>query len=311
MKKGSYRVSVLINNYNYQDFVLEAIASVRSQTYENIETIIVDDGSVDDSVERIKEYIEGFPDERLIVQENGGQLSAFRAGVKMACGEIICFLDADDLYMPNHVKRVVEIFHTESNVGTVFCKHRASNGSQKLLFRKGKGYLGPSAALVCFLRLYIGSMTSSLAMRKDVTEFSLPLPKTFDKDWRISGDMCLVFGSSFHGSGKYYLDEEGFVYRIHGENNYTNKVRDRYAKYLVSLKIERLCDYYAKERGLTPPSVSLLVKEFNAIPNPSRYYYKAYCQALRVTPLNVFYYIRLRWRLFRLFYKTRLTRCQN
>jgi glycosyltransferase involved in cell wall biosynthesis len=97
-------VSVLIPNYNYARFLPEAIESVLSQTYPGIETIVVDDGSTDNSREVIASY-----GDRLIsvFKENGGLTSALNAAFERSSGDLISFLDADDAFEPEKVERVV------------------------------------------------------------------------------------------------------------------------------------------------------------------------------------------------------------
>ncbi|MEL6334977.1 MAG: glycosyltransferase, partial [Cyanobacteria bacterium J06626_26] len=95
--KPSILVSVIISNYNYGRFITEAIESVLNQRYSNVELIVVDDGSTDNSRDIIQSY-----SHRLIsvFQANSGQGAAFNAGLAQASGDIICFLDADDYYRP-------------------------------------------------------------------------------------------------------------------------------------------------------------------------------------------------------------------
>ena len=100
-------VSILINNYNYARFLGEAIDSALSQSYSPVEIILVDDGSTDQSREIISTY-----SSRVIpiFKENGGQASAFNAGIAASRGDILCFLDSDDYFHPGKVARIVEIF---------------------------------------------------------------------------------------------------------------------------------------------------------------------------------------------------------
>ena len=83
-------VTILICNYNYGRFLAEAIESALAQTWKNIEVIVVDDGSTDESREILTKYKGKI---RIILKENGGQASAFNAGIAKARGEIVCFLD--------------------------------------------------------------------------------------------------------------------------------------------------------------------------------------------------------------------------
>ena len=99
--------SIIVNNYNYGRFLKDAIDSALGQTYLNSEVIVVDDGSTDHSREIIAEY-----GHRVIpvLKENGGQASAFNAGFKKSRGEVIVFLDADDMLLPKAVERALSYF---------------------------------------------------------------------------------------------------------------------------------------------------------------------------------------------------------
>ena len=89
------QVSVIIDTYNYGSFIEESIDSVLSQEFprDRMEVLVVDDGSTDDTAERVKKY--GSQVEYLY-KPNGGQAAAFNWGLNRARGEIVFFLDADD-----------------------------------------------------------------------------------------------------------------------------------------------------------------------------------------------------------------------
>ena len=102
-------VSIIINNYNYGRFLKDAIASALEQTYSNLEVLVVDDGSTDHS----SQIISGYGDHILpVLKENGGQASAFNAGFFQSRGDIVIFLDADDILLPGTAKMVSEVFQT-------------------------------------------------------------------------------------------------------------------------------------------------------------------------------------------------------
>ncbi|MGL5078202.1 MAG: glycosyltransferase family 2 protein, partial [Waterburya sp.] len=100
---SSHLVSILINNYNYGNYLPFAIESAINQTYSNTEVIVVDDGSTDNSQEVINSYRDR--DRRIIpiLKNNNGQGSALNAGFAVSKGEIICLLDADDRWLPSKV----------------------------------------------------------------------------------------------------------------------------------------------------------------------------------------------------------------
>ncbi len=106
-------VSVIINNYNYGRFLKEAIDSALNQTYLNTEVIVVDDGSTDNSREIIADY-----GDRIIpvLKENGGQASAFNAGFNASQGEVIIFLDSDDMLLTTTIETATSFFQSEDIV---------------------------------------------------------------------------------------------------------------------------------------------------------------------------------------------------
>jgi len=100
-------VSVVIPNYNYADFVGQAIESALALDWPTVEVIVVDDGSRDASREVISRY-----GERVIAifTENGGQKAACNAGFARCSGEIVIFLDSDDLLDPTLVKELMKVW---------------------------------------------------------------------------------------------------------------------------------------------------------------------------------------------------------
>ena len=103
-------VSVIIPNYNCAEFVDKAIESVLSQTYKNIEIIVVDDGSTDNSIEILSSYLSEIT---LVSQSNSGVSSARNSGLVKASGEYVCFLDADDVWFSNKIE--IQISHLLNN----------------------------------------------------------------------------------------------------------------------------------------------------------------------------------------------------
>lgn len=101
-------VSVMIVNYNYERYLPEAIESVLSQTYRNFEVVICDDGSKDNSRGVIEAYAARDSRIKPVFQENGGVGSALNSAYAATSGPIISMLDADDLFAPEKLARVVE-----------------------------------------------------------------------------------------------------------------------------------------------------------------------------------------------------------
>lgn len=96
-------VSVVIPSYNHSSYILEAVESVLSQTHEEIELIVIDDGSSDNSLELLATV----DDQRLtvIAQENAGAHETINRGLQMARGDHLTILNSDDVYHPERLKR--------------------------------------------------------------------------------------------------------------------------------------------------------------------------------------------------------------
>jgi len=110
-------VSVIIPTYNAQKFIAEAIDSILCQSYENIEIIVVDDGSTDSTKELVTNY-----DDRVYYyyQNHKGLSSALNRGLELAKGEFIAFLDADDLWLPNKLILQISKLQEDSKIEMVF-----------------------------------------------------------------------------------------------------------------------------------------------------------------------------------------------
>lgn len=111
------RVSVIIPTYNRADLVAEAIDSVLTQSYCDLEVIVVDDGSTDNTAEVIKQYGQRI---RVVRQQNAGEPLARNAGIRVASGEFVCFLDSDDIWMPSKLVRQVEVLEREPDLAWVY-----------------------------------------------------------------------------------------------------------------------------------------------------------------------------------------------
>jgi glycosyltransferase involved in cell wall biosynthesis len=112
-------VSIITPSYNQGKFIEDAILSVKNQDYPNVEHIIVDGGSTDNTLKILKKY-EGTYNLRWISEPDEGQSDAINKGVRMSNGEIIGWLNSDDVYFDKHVvSRIVEEFYRHQDVDLI------------------------------------------------------------------------------------------------------------------------------------------------------------------------------------------------
>ncbi|MFS8148248.1 glycosyl transferase [Rhizobium sp. R635] len=208
-------VSVLINNHNYGRFVGRAIDSALSQQTPDVEIIVVDDGSSDQSRSVLEAYGNRV---KVLFQENRGQAAAVNAAVRSSRGDILCFLDADDWWAPDKLSATASAFHANPQLSLVY--HRLQP-----VLSDGSPTLKPIPRTLCSgdlsLRLTKSAgwwpfpMTSAIAVRRRAWDAAGNIPEQF----RISADAWLTGIYPFLGDVAALPDSLGF-YRIHNNNWY-------------------------------------------------------------------------------------------
>ncbi len=217
-------VSILINNYNYGCFLSEAIDSALAQNYQHCEVIVVDDGSTDNSREIIARYGDKIIP---VLKENGGQASAFNAGFAASRGSIICFLDSDDIFMPEKATEIVKAFTSHPECGWFFHPLHYTNTPNQLSVESND-----SASIKTYdLRSHFQSgkikgklpsiipATSGLCFTRSFLELILPMPEV----GRIStNDNYLKYTALALCKGL-TLNRKVGILRIHDNNTFTGK----------------------------------------------------------------------------------------
>jgi glycosyltransferase involved in cell wall biosynthesis len=216
-------VSVLINNYNYGRFLGQAIDSALGQNYPRIEILVVDDGSTDNSRDVINTYAgQVFP----VFKQNGGQASAFNAGFANCHGEIVCFLDSDDIFAPGKVARVVQVLTDHPEAGWCWDIERK--------FDHATGVHHPNRPVACNGRWdarnlmaggtppSIATACSGMSFRRKTLSDILPMPE----DFRITSDAYVKLAALALSEG--WLEQTELTFqRIHGNNAYTQQALKR------------------------------------------------------------------------------------
>jgi glycosyltransferase involved in cell wall biosynthesis len=212
-------VSILINNYNYARFLDQAIDSALAQTYDNVEVIVVDDGSTDTSLEIIAGYGEQII---AVTKENGGQASAYNAGFAASRGEIICMLDADDLFFPYKVSRVVEAYEDNPEIGWCFDLVREFSDNTGLCYSRSESYVpgkyDARTSSAAGKQPTVLTASSGLSFRREVLGHILPMPEMI----RITSDNYIKHLALALAKG-WMVPEELSWQRIHSNNAYTKR----------------------------------------------------------------------------------------
>lgn len=209
------KVSVIIPNYNYSQYLREAIDSVLAQTYTNIEVIVVDDGSTDGSREVLASYGGRIT---AIFQKNAGVSAARNNGVSHSGGKYIAFLDADDVWFPTKIERQVAMFENDDRLGLVHVGVVEIDGEGNSLLERTDGMSGKVAdELLRFEQTVIlGGGSGFIVPRRVFDEIGgFDTRLSTSADWDICYEVSRRYPIGF-------VREILLKYRVHSSNMHGN-----------------------------------------------------------------------------------------
>jgi glycosyltransferase involved in cell wall biosynthesis len=270
------KVSVLVSNYNYAEYLAQAIDSVLDQTYQNFELIICDDGSTDNSREIISGYCLRDPRIFLITKENGGQASGFNAAFAASSGELICFFDSDDIFRPTKLACMVEAHQQTPTAG--FGVHRVQRVNKQ---RRPQGIWPLGSTLPHGWRAkqmlldggVLGYMppTSGLSLQRSVAERIFPLPESF----KVCADQVIIRFAPLLTS-IVRRQEVLAEYRLHGANSYE---RAKMTAESIRREITMCGDLWIAQRDFLKFLDPALVSQLQPLENSSYLLYLEYLYA--------------------------------
>jgi glycosyltransferase involved in cell wall biosynthesis len=292
------KTSCLISNYNYAQFIVEAVDSALNQTVKFDEIIIVDDASTDNSAEILAQFAQEANVKCIFKEKNQGQLSCFNEAFLAATGDIIFFLDADDIYHKEYLEEALIFYKRHIECDFMFCAYQKFGATEGIF----KAYendldLGYSVIKTLYNREWIGSVTSTLSMRREVLKKVLPIP--YLEDWRVRADDCLVWGTSLVGAKKFYMSKPLIRYRIHQKNNYHNSKSkvidvDKSYEYKRYWKCNSLFNYIIKTNNYSSPLMLAFtcLNELKTIPCPEYNDFSVYLKVMFLFEQNSYWKIK-------------------
>jgi glycosyltransferase involved in cell wall biosynthesis len=218
------RVSVVINNHNYGRYLGDALESALAQTHSDTEVIVVDDGSSDDSREVISRYGSRID---AVLQANGGQASAMNAGFARCHGDVVIFLDADDVLLPEAADLATEAFavhpsavRVQYRMAVIDAGGRRTGAVKPFAhYRMPSGDVRREELSAPFDLPWLP--TSGNAFRAEALRRLLPIPEA---EYRLGADWYLLHVTPLFGE-VVSLQEIGALYRVHGANGYEREAR--------------------------------------------------------------------------------------
>jgi glycosyltransferase involved in cell wall biosynthesis len=213
------RVSVVVDNHNYERFLRDAIDSARAQEHPDTEVIVVDDGSTDGSRELIAMYGE---DVSPVLKEQGGQASALNAGFRASTGDAVIFLDSDDTLLPGAVGEIVRLFRDRGVVKVHWPLYEIDDQGRRTGNVRPRGSLptGDIAGLLQHSPEYLTPPQSGTAWSRSFLEAVLPLP---ERGFESGGaDTFLSIQAIAFGELRAAAEPLG-EYRVHSASQWTGR----------------------------------------------------------------------------------------
>lgn len=261
------RTTCIVNNYNYQSYLVDAVESALNQTQKFDEIIIVDDGSTDGSWEIITKRWGSEERVKTVLKSNGGQLSAFNAGFTASVGDLICFLDSDDIYRLDYLEKTLAFYRENPDCNFGMCGYeKFGEVDETVIPYAGSLDLGISAILVNQRRVFLGGPTSTLSLKRTLAEKILPFP--YEDEWRSRADDVLIFGSSLVGAHKFSHPNVLVRYRVHTANAWYGKSFPAATRLKRELAINRLFAHFRSAMGYGSDLCDLAYLEFRTHPTP-------------------------------------------
>lgn len=229
-------VSIILPTFNRSRFMPDAFASICAQTYTDWELIVVDDGSTDDTEHAVGQLAADIPRFRYVRQSNQGAYGARNTGLKVATGDWIAFFDSDDLWLPYHLEKCMEVLDASPTVDWVFGACRIIDQPTGRELAAHTFYVGgtprpfltlrqttvgdlhiiddPHAVSCALLHGFYCGLQNSVIRRRLFDDLR------FDTSHRNEAeDRLIVIRALVHGYVFAYLNEVLVTYRVHDANS--------------------------------------------------------------------------------------------
>ncbi len=204
------QVSVIIPAYNGSRYIQQAIESVLTQTYQNWELIIIDDGSTDNTRQIVQQYGDQL---RYFYQENQGVAAARNRGILEAKGEFIAFLDQDDWFLADKLAAQVAGFDAQPSLGIVHSGWQIVNQTGAAIYDMELWHSLPDLSLADWL-LWKPVFLGAMMFRRSWLEFA----GGFNCRYHQAPDVDLVLRLAVMGCESVWVNQKTVFYRQHQDN---------------------------------------------------------------------------------------------
>lgn len=218
MEKNKGLISIIMPVYNSEKYVSEAIESVRNQSYKNWELLIVNDGSTDNTSKIVDSYAKKDFRIRVFHKENEGVSMARNFALEQVSGKYITFIDSDDVYHVDRLKRMLQVFEQYTNCDIVFSRHKEFKGSLNLneIITSGTIEISDGNILTKVISDSNNHFVWNTMLKSEIAK------KEKFAQLRFAEDFCYIRDCAYYCRKMAVLDEILYFYRRDNENAMTS-----------------------------------------------------------------------------------------
>lgn len=225
-------ISVIVPVYNAEENICECLESLRVQTYQDFEIILIDDGSRDQSAVICSEYAKNDKRIRFVQKRNGGVASARNIGISMARGRYIAFVDSDDIVECDYLEELYRRMPAEGDDSLVICRFSRFSKEQSatitverlLSYCKGVDSIYQTYLYDLFITKNIfGSCCRVLFPKYLIDQYNIKFPKC-----KIAEDQLFLISALVRCSSIYVVDKSLYLYRMNDKSATNEKYKENY-----------------------------------------------------------------------------------
>lgn len=218
MECGKGLISIIMPVYNSEKYVSEAIDSICNQSYKNWELLIVNDGSTDHTSEILDSYVEKDCRIKVYHRNNNGVSMARNFALKRVCGKYVTFIDSDDVYHVDRLRKMLQVFKLHENCDIVFSRHKEFKGKLSYIEVSGSGKISVTDdnVLVKVISDSENHFMCNTMIKSEIAK------KIKFAQLRFAEDFCYIRDCALHCKKMAVLDEVLYFYRRDNENAMTS-----------------------------------------------------------------------------------------
>ncbi len=236
-------ISIVVPAYNVEKYIGKCIESLMNQTYQNIEIIIIDDGSSDNTAQICDDY--AYKDNRIKVvhRENMGVSAARNYGIEISKGEFVAFIDSDDFVSKIYCEKMISAISRNNAEVAICCMHDYEENKKIEVEEKEyvEEVLNPEETIIDFIKTgkYFDCMGGKMLSRRLINMIKFPINRIYE-------DCATVYKFYTNANRSVVLNQEYYFYLVHRNGSITSSIYDEKHQHDYDIMMKERYDYLVK-----------------------------------------------------------------